>query len=292
VGGAPAEEIAVAQLADADTPQDGIFEQMFADSGLAHVSARRRSSPSAMGHVFTENGFDYSLYTDRLFSLQWMSGNEYIGGTAFSEGVVGLMPSEPILWNSPSDAFFAPQILHLRDRVILGSYYVFSLSPSSLIPFDTKTVLEKRHVGAGPYGSALSRAYCISTLRSYPGMLCHKDGTLPPFIRIHSRKSPYKANFKSNKDHSVVLPEPLAICSSIMQMYKTRSTENLAFIWRTIQAEAQRIEDEVSVLVLRLSVLIRKTQYRDYDPCATLASIQAMTIYIILAFLAMAASIF
>ncbi|TVY86099.1 hypothetical protein LAWI1_G006825 [Lachnellula willkommii] len=52
-------------------------------------------------------------------------------------------------------------------------------------------------------------------------------------------------------------------------MYMARSPGNVAFFWRTIQAESQRLEDE----------------YRDYDAWTTLHSIQAMAIYIILGLL-------
>jgi hypothetical protein len=84
----------------------------------------------------------------------------------------------------------------------------------------------------------------MRVLRSYPGMLCGDGGTLPPFIHPQSRLSPL---LQTNAKGVESLPEPLDICSSIMRMYMARSPGTLAFIWRTIQTETARIEDEVRV---------------------------------------------
>jgi hypothetical protein len=70
----------------------------------------------------------------------------------------------------------------------------------------------------------------------------------PPFIHRQPQPSPLKPDPKHLNNDPAVLPEPLAICSSIMRMCTMRSSRNLAFIWRTIQAEPRRIEDEVSII--------------------------------------------
>lgn len=55
--------------------------------------------------------------------------------------------------------------------------------------------------------------------------------TLPPFIHPHwDRPS---------------LPEPLAICMRIAQMFVTRTPDIEPFIWRTILAEQRRVVDQV-----------------------------------------------
>ncbi|KAI9836376.1 MAG: hypothetical protein M1819_001405 [Sarea resinae] len=182
--------------------------------------------------------------------------------------MLDLLSSDSLSWSCPSDNILLPQIYHFKDRVVRGSFYVIDRSPA-FVPLDTKTILEKRDLKAGPHGSALARAYCMSTLRSYPDMMCRDDGTLPPFIHLLSRPSICKTDSKRVDDYRAALPEPLAICSSIMRMYMARAPGNLAFIWRTIQAESRRIEDE----------------YRSYDTWNTLASIQAMTTYLILGLL-------
>ena len=169
------------------------------------------------------------------------------GGLDLTDAGLGVISPSFLSWDHTIDAVCLPQIHHFKDRIVLGTYYTLSLT-SSLISIDTRTILERRGSKAGPHGSAVSRAYCMSTLRSYPGMLCSNDGTLPPFIHAKSRTSPWKAAIHHSTNQEATLPEPLAICSGIMQMYMTRSSGNIAFIWRTIQAESWRIENEVSRL--------------------------------------------
>jgi hypothetical protein len=226
------------------------MEQTTPDSN--HVFPRRGNSLYDLRYIFERNTFDPPPSADPGVDLQ---SNPRAGNvdrtvrstlpveTPFSDGMLDLVSSESLSWSCPSDAFLLTQIHHFKDRAILGSYYVISLSPS-FVSLDTKTILEKRDLKAGPYGCALGRAYFISTLRSYPRMLCGNDGTLPPFIHLRSRQS----LGKTDSSHLLVRPEPLAICSSIMQMYMAKSPGNLAYIWRTIQVESQRIEDEVSIM--------------------------------------------
>jgi hypothetical protein len=126
------------------------------------------------------NRLDQALFTDTWPDVQSNPGNGNIDGTAFSDGMLDLIMSDSLSWNVPSDTFFLPQIYHFKDRVVQGSFYIVCLSPSFVPPLDTKSI-EKRDWKAGPHGSALARAYCMSTLRSYPEMFSRNDGTLPAF---------------------------------------------------------------------------------------------------------------
>lgn len=214
------------------------------DGSPEHVSIGRGTSPYDLGQLFEGNNFDHALSADTWPELQSNPGTDNVDETAFSDGMLALVSSDPLSWNSSSNPFLVPRIDkidHFKDRVVLGSFQIIALSPS-FDWLDTETLLAKRDLKAGPLNSTLSRAYCMSMLRSYPGMLCRNDGTLPPFIHIQSRPS------TSVNSHTVALAEPLATCSSIMRMYMERSSENLAFIWRTIQAESRRINDEVGVM--------------------------------------------
>jgi hypothetical protein len=134
--------------------------------------------------------------------VDWHSdpGTGHFDRTAFQDRMLDLFPSGSLSW---SDTLLLPQIHHFKDRVVLGTYYVFSFSPS-FVPLDTKTILEKRDLTAGPYGSALSRAYCMSTSSSYPGMMCRDSRTLSPFIHLQSRPSPSRID----SGPQVTLPEP------------------------------------------------------------------------------------
>jgi hypothetical protein len=255
VQGVPVDEhVTVVHHVEAGRSQNYPTEQTTPDSN--HIFGRGGNSPYNLRFLFETNNFDPPLSTDPWVDLQSNPGTGNVdgtvrstlpAGTTFSNGMLDLVSSGPLSWSCPADAFLLAQIHYFKDRVILGSYYVVNLSPS-FVSLDPKTILEKRDFKAGPYGSALGRAYCISTLRSYPGMLCGNDGTLPSFIHLQSRRSSWKSDFEGVGNHVVAPSGPLAICSSIMQMYMAKSPGNLAFIWRTIQAESQRIEDEVSIM--------------------------------------------
>lgn len=166
--------------------------------------------------------------------------------------------SEPLVYEAPGgtsshlhpcdfdpNIVSPPCILHFKDRILLGSYYPMRFS-SPLIWVDESTIRDKRDLTAGPHGSVISRAYCMSALKAYPSMLCCSGKMMPPFIHAFSQRFQGITVHEISSGHAKVLPEPLSICSGIMQMYMTRSSGNIAFIWRTIHAETQRIANEVS----------------------------------------------
>jgi len=192
-----------------------------------------------------ESSVDQSLSPDTWQDSRSNRETGNVNGSALSDDILGLIPSDSFSWNCLSDTFSLSQIHHFKDRLVLGNFYVGGLSPS-IVPLDTKTILEKRDLRAGPYGSALGRAYCINSLKSYPEMMYRSDGTLPPLINPRGAQPAPRENSQSLNNDTTVLPEPLAICSSIMRMYTARVRVNLAFIWRTIQGEARRIEDQFS----------------------------------------------
>lgn len=80
-------------------------------------------------------------------------------------------------------------------------------------------------------------SFLISILRTYPKLLL-KRATLPPFIH------PFSYN-QHDSEGNVSFPEPLAICKSIAHMFDIRAAEARKFLWRTIDAEIQRLHDEV-----------------------------------------------
>ncbi|KAE9368834.1 hypothetical protein N431DRAFT_547717 [Stipitochalara longipes BDJ] len=243
--------------------------QTASNDNLDRITLQREPSghcTNDLCHLSASNSFDYTSSPNIWLDIR--SKNSGIGdvdGIDSSDGMLDFISPPSNLWNFPSNTPFRPQFSHFKDRVILGSFYVISLSPS-FVYLDAKTIIERRDSKAGPHGSALGRIYCMSILRSFPGMFCGNNGALPSFIHLQSRPSP---SLQTDPKYVEMLPEPLAICSSIMRMYHERSPGNLAFVWRTIQAESIRIENE----------------YRFYDTKTTLASIQAMTMYLILGLL-------
>jgi hypothetical protein len=212
-------------------------EETVSDNGLEPFATGRESSIYASRHGFNVDGANKTPPTDFWGELRSNLGAANVDGTAFSDSARDI-----ISWNYPFETSPPAQIYHFKERIVLGTYYVIILTPS-FIPLDKNTILQKRDLKAGPHGSALSRAYCIATLRSYPQLMCLNSGESLPFIHLNAHQSRREAN----QECAISLPEPLAICSSIMQMYVTRTPESLAFIWRTIQAEVQRLETELSI---------------------------------------------
>jgi hypothetical protein len=113
--------------------------------------------------------------------------------------------------------------------------------------------------------SPLVRASVINTLRSYTyGLL--PGHNLPPFIHMQCLDIPSNQVNAAHNDAGRCLPQPLAICASIVQMFRAKTRENSHFIWSTVRMAQQRLDEEASIL-------------NDLD---VVAALQAITIYIIL----------
>ena len=83
----------------------------------------------------------------------------------------------------------------------------------------------------------------LGVVKSYPKMLLD-GGRLPPFIHFHI--SVDGINLQHDDVASkTFLPEPLAICASLAQLYKSKNRGSSAFVRRTIYLELQRLYSEV-----------------------------------------------
>ncbi|VUC29123.1 unnamed protein product [Clonostachys rosea] len=96
--------------------------------------------------------------------------------------------------------------------------------------------------------SATIIMHCI---RSYPQMMLRRQ-TFPPFIHPHW--------------HTEKLPENLVNCMSIAQLFVTRTPENSPFLWRTIDNEVGRFENEAESM----------------DAKAVQTAVQAILIYLVM----------
>ncbi|KIM97235.1 hypothetical protein OIDMADRAFT_168993 [Oidiodendron maius Zn] len=94
----------------------------------------------------------------------------------------------------------------------------------------------------------------MQALRAIPEKMLRRE-TFPPFIHPHP--------------HRQALPEPLAICMRIAQIFATRTLDIRSFIWRTIKAEQARVLTEVNTL----SKLSKQDLF---------AAIQAHMVYVIM----------
>ncbi|KAH7123521.1 hypothetical protein B0J13DRAFT_566738 [Dactylonectria estremocensis] len=92
----------------------------------------------------------------------------------------------------------------------------------------------------------------VHALYAFPQMMLRRQ-TFPPFIHPHW--------------HKPCLPEKLASCMSISQLFAVRTPETRLFLWRTINAEEQRFRDEAMTL-----------SAREIQP-----AVQAMIVYMIMA---------
>lgn len=117
----------------------------------------------------------------------------------------------------------------------------------------------------GNVKSRLNRAYVIVSLRSYPDMLLSGE-TLPPFIHPSCSPSTLHIEQPDESDTQPALPGPLAICASVVQMFKTKNKGNASFVWSTVRQAQEKLAREVH-------------SYSDMD---TVAAMQAITMYLIL----------
>ena len=154
------------------------------------------------------------------------------------------------------------------------------------------------------FGSQLSCYYLLQTLRSYSKVML--SDTLPPFIHENC------GGFGSRglvpgwiPPPSPLLPAPLAICKSIMCMYFSKTSESTSFLWRTIEMELNRLDTAVCVFqaVLQLTQVRRQQllispnyityycpltswtnhQFHAFNEWTLMSTLQALTIYILLA---------
>ncbi|MCJ1443534.1 MAG: hypothetical protein MMC23_004032 [Stictis urceolatum] len=117
---------------------------------------------------------------------------------------------------------------------------------SRLVPTTTVT-----HLRFGSVALKHATVLISNILSAFPQVMLRRQ-TFPPFIHGHW--------------HTSSLPEKLASCMSISQLFSTRASETQAFLWRTIQAEDQRFRDELMTL----------------SPREIHSAIQAVVIYIIM----------
>ena len=113
--------------------------------------------------------------------------------------------------------------------------------------------------------SWLHRAYVLTILRSYPGIIL-SGRRLPPFIHPYCSMNTIRDSKQAERDTRSALAGPLAICESIVQMFKARNKENNSFVWSTVRGAHEKLARELAF-------------YNDWD---TVAALQAVTVYFLL----------
>jgi hypothetical protein len=94
------------------------------------------------------------------------------------------------------------------------------------------------------FGPSLAMNFIENAINTYPDMLT-TGAVLPPFVHRHAAMDPHHCDCCDDPKHRK-LPEPLAICSSIVHMFRSKTDSNNDFVMRTLMAEQQRLYNEVS----------------------------------------------
>ncbi|KAH8820199.1 hypothetical protein F5884DRAFT_763206 [Xylogone sp. PMI_703] len=113
--------------------------------------------------------------------------------------------------------------------------------------------------------ACLATTVVLGQLSAYPKMMVN-GSHLPPFIypRCTLNEGVITECTENGKHHC--LPEPLAICAGLVQMFYSRTAGNTGFVWKTIYAEQARLHRE----------------YEGYNSHELLDALQAITIYMLL----------
>lgn len=119
------------------------------------------------------------------------------------------------------------------DSVLASPSHLYSLSIGSPLTSNLNTRPNVGSLARLPTRGVIARhcgALVMQTLRTYPEQMLRRHD-LPLFIHPQW--------------HLSTLPEPLAVCMKIAQMFASRTPEVMPFIWRTIRAEQVRCIEEV-----------------------------------------------
>lgn len=103
----------------------------------------------------------------------------------------------------------------------------------------------------------LTTQILLGQLSSYPKMLS-RGAKLPPFIYpqcVLNDQLPHDC-IAANGMHQC-LPEPLANCASLVQMFYHRNSGNARFVWNAIYAEQRRLAKEVKCRSLACSLALK-----------------------------------
>ncbi|KAI1289020.1 hypothetical protein F5Y03DRAFT_378580 [Xylaria venustula] len=113
---------------------------------------------------------------------------------------------------------------------------------------------------------ALMLRILMGQVEDFPRRLT-KGSRLPPFIHpqcaLHDRLP--RECIAKNGSHQC-LPEPLAICAGLTQLFFSRNGGNSSYVWKLIYTEQKRLYSE----------------HHTYDGPTLLASVQAMSLYMLL----------
>lgn len=161
----------------------------------------------------------YFVDPNGVFPCGELLNSDFSGYLVFDEDLQG---KEELIFDSP----------YLKLRYLTALHSSVSRR-SELVCLQTPFSLTSRSSISSP-----GHGFILQNLRSYP--FINLDPTsCPTFIHRNDL-------LRDEKEPVSGKGESLAICQSIVQLYKTKTSLTSAFIWRTIEAEQQRIRENVS----------------------------------------------
>lgn len=145
----------------------------------------------------------------------------------------------------------SPQLLKLPTTTFLSEYaqrspnIITGLEKVGGVPSTPQQFYMMRQRRASTLEAFLIAKSLRGQITSFIQMMTDTK-TLPPFIyppcRYYDELTSCPSAFNMAHD---CLPEPLAICHSILQMHAAKTAKTTAFVWRTIKMEQQRLYNEV-----------------------------------------------
>jgi hypothetical protein len=180
-----------------------------------------------------------SKSNDGLFSQDTPGELTSVLWPRFSLGLDGINDVSAPVTFSAKDSLREPifaNMLDLTDQSVLtasfpippaSSYFPRSLDDSN------RCIIRRRLIN--PHAQTHA-TLIIQILASFPTMMLRKD-TFPPFIHPRS--------FSAIPGKEYDMPEALANCMSLAQLFKMRTKENSRFLWKSIRLEHERLWREV-----------------------------------------------
>jgi hypothetical protein len=195
------------------------------------------------------------------FSHQLISGKGNLnsqGGTGVSRGLPIHQVRAGISWRSTSvpldeDVPLSTCTASSPRSAVSNTMNASSPSESdrSAIPTTSvtgrhgKTLLRHGHAAREPYPNGET---LFGQLVSYPRMMVDGKGRLPPFIHprcVIDGKSVQECLSMENGNHAC-LSEMLAVCTSLLHMFYTKTPASSDFVWRAIYDHQRQIHLEAS----------------------------------------------
>lgn len=141
--------------------------------------------------------------------------------------------------SSYSPPLTVPPSISLPPSMALGDVEALVFRPASM---------SRERTSRRPISNS-SRQLIIAIFRTFPGMMTQSSTSLPPFVHAlgwnlhYITEEAWQAN--ASKPPMLDSLKPLAICSSLAQVFVKRDPESFVFQWQTIEAEQRRMDLDV-----------------------------------------------